>query len=1149
MPAPLLRWYSTAAVALSAAAGFAAVALPVPQAAVKPEDAEFFESRIRPVLAENCFSCHGDPKQSGGFRLDSPAFLSKAGIPLVVPGDPSASRLIRAVEQTGAIKMPPAGKLKPNEIADLTEWVRRGAPWPAAKPQSPAPDAHSATFSIKPEQRAFWSFQPVRRPAVPQGTSPNPLLRKEGAIVRTGATYRRAGASVASPIDSFVVAGLRQRGLTLNPPADRRTLIRRAAYDLTGLPPTPEEVDAFVKDPSANAWEKVIDRLLASPRYGERWGRHWLDLVRYCDSLDSRSLGSEGDISEAWRYRDWVIGAFNSDLPYTDFIIQQVAGDVAGVGRPATRTISLGGPATAWASYRLPNADGIIATSMLSIGNWGNGDADKDKILTDIADDQLDVVSRTFMGLTLGCARCHNHKFDPLSQADYYAMAGMFFSTHILAHLAAKGAGESIMKVPLFKPELVEARKKYAADVAALESKVNAVSEEARRAVAAGMLPETERYMTAAWEYRLAATGKPEDFAAQRGLRPYALRQWLDFQGPGDFPLMTTPVRDVLGSKSVHAFRGGPDTPSAVVNTNAEPRQLLTFTLPPHSVSVHPGPTTGVAILWSSPLSGVVTVTGKVADADPAGGDGIAWVLGLRSGTGLRTLASGGFENGGTQGLDSVGVNVNPGDRIELHVLPKMSHTCDTTAVELRIAAGGKVWDLTKDVVDNFHEGGNPHPDSFGSPGVWRFVDMAGKPGTLLDPKATAALARWRELLAKPRAEDRQAALDSARTFAAAFKLADASSPFWPSAKDAESALAPEARQRVAALTAELDSLRKNAPQPLEYANGAQEGGVPESPHEGVHDVRVHLRGRYDRLAELVPRRFPTILAGEHQPTIKSGSGRLELAEWLASPTHPLTARVLVNRLWQHHFGEGIVRTPSNFGFLGERPTNPALLEWLASEFMRGSWSIKRIQKQIMLSATYQQSSKPTVDALRIDPDNRLFGRMNRRRLEAEEVRDSLLAASGKLDATMGGPAVRDMKTPRRTVYVMTVRSDRTGFGPLFDMADSTNLVDRRNVSTVAPQALFLLNDLFALEQARALAKRLSAESKGDVVRIGRAYLLLYGRPALPEEVRIGQAFLAKAHSDPTGKSAGASSGNVEESAWTAYSQILLSANEFMYVD
>ncbi len=935
----LSRWYMAAALAFSAVAGVSAIAALHPQqaiVAVTPEDAEFFEARIRPVLIENCQQCHGDAKQAGGLRLDTRANVEKGAVSgaVVVAGKPEQSRLVAAIEQAGSIKMPPGGKLKPKQIADLTEWVRRGAPWPEARKREEVGIAipAGAPYVIKPEQKRFWSFQPVKRPAVPAIRHPQSVIR--------------------NPIDAFILAGLERKGLTMALAADRRTLIRRAAYDLTGLPPTPQEVDAFLADKSPNAWGKVIDRLLASPRYGERWGRHWLDLVRYCDSLDSRSLGSEGDVSEAWKYRDWVIDAFNSDLPYMDFIVQQIAGDLADPPPgplprregEQSRTISLNSPA-AWKDYRLPNASGIIATSLLSIGNWGNGDADKDKILTDIADDQVDVVSRTFMGLTMACARCHNHKFDPLSAQDYYGLAGIFFSTHILAKLTPKGAGENIMKVPLFKPELVEARKKHAADLASLEQRYNAAMEDSRRSVAAAIAPETARYLTAAWEYRAALAKQPglavDEFAGKQGLRAYALRQWLEYQGPSDFVLLGTPIRDVLGSKGVHGYRGAADTPSLVVNTNKEARQLLTFTLPPRSVSIHPGPATGVAALWSSPVAGTVKVTGRVADADPAGGDGIAWTLALRASNGLRTLASGGFENGGMQAIDAVGSNmlnalrVVPGDRIELQVFPKASHTCDTTVVELRIdEAGGKSWDLTKDVLDSLHEGGNPHPDSYGNSGVWRFVDMANRAGATLAPDAATAFAKWRELLAKAREEDRPAVADAAKRFAAGFRIVDSTSPFWPTANEAESALSPESRAAVSKLSTDLATMRVSAPPPLNYANGALEGGVPESPHAGVHDVRVHLRGRYDRLAERVPRRFPTILAGVNQPPITQGSGRLELARWIATEKHPLTARVLVNRVWQHHFGEGIVRTPSNFGFLGERPTNPELLDWLAAAFV-----------------------------------------------------------------------------------------------------------------------------------------------------------------------------------------------------------------------
>jgi hypothetical protein len=299
--------------------------------------------------------------------------------------------------------------------------------------------------------------------------------------------------------------------------------------------------------------------------------------------------------------------------------------------------------------------------------------------------------------------------------------------------------------------------------------------------------------------------------------------------------------------------------------------------------------------------------------------------------------------------------------------------------------------------------------------------------------------------------------------------------------------------------------------------------------------VRIHHRGRYDRLGDVVPRRFPEILAGDRQSPITSGSGRLQLAEWLTRKDHPLTARVMVNRIWQYHFGEGIVRTPSNFGKLGERPSHPELLDYLADQFVRSGWSVKAMHRQIMLSATYQQASDADDATRKADPDNRLFGRMNRRRLEAEAIRDSLLSVAGKLDPKRGGSAVRDFSTPRRTLYLMTIRSDRSGFGPLFDSADSTAPVDRRTVSTVAPQALFLLNHPFALEQAKALAKRVQTEAKDNESRIARAYQLLYGRPPVVDEIKIGLTWLRR-HSD-----------NARE--WEEFCHVLICANEFLYID
>ena len=321
------------------------------------------------------------------------------------------------------------------------------------------------------------------------------------------------------------------------------------------------------------------------------------------------------------------------------------------------------------------------------------------------------------------------------------------------------------------------------------------------------------------------------------------------------------------------------------------------------------------------------------------------------------------------------------------------------------------------------------------------------------------------------------------------------------------------------------------APRPT--ANAAQEGGVPGSPHAGIHDVKIHVRGQYDRLGELVPRGFPEMVRGANPPAITSGSGRKELADWLTRPEHPLTARVIVNRVWQYHFGEGIVRTPSNFGALGEKPTHPELLDHLARTFVADGWSLKKLHRRILLSGTYRQSSilDPRSSILQTDPDNRLWGRYPRRRLEAEAIRDSLLAVAGKLDPSRGGPSLRDFASPRRTLYLTTIRSDRTGFGPLFDMADSTAPVDKRTVSTVAPQALFLMNHPFVKQQAEAFADRVLARPEAD--RLDYAHRVAFGRPPTDAERALGLDVVK-----PGGRE-----------AWAAWCHLLMQANEFVTVE
>ncbi|MCW3095570.1 MAG: Protein of unknown function (DUF1553)/Protein of unknown function (DUF1549)/Planctomycete, partial [Chthonomonadaceae bacterium] len=890
-----------------------------------------------------------------------------------------------------------------------------------------------------------------------------------------------------------------------------------------------------------------------------------------------RGLGSEGDFSEAWRYRDWVVDALNRDLPYDRFVINQIAGDLLPpegapqsggarlAGTPQSGGTKLAGLDSAPMNLNIP---GTIATGMLALGNWGNGDADKDKILTDIADDQVDVVSRGFMGLTVACARCHDHKFDPIATKDYYGLAGIFFSSHILPKLTPKGAGENFLRIPLETKADADRRTQYLKQTTELEARIKAEATAQYGAYVRSMLPQTQRYLVAAWSYahRPAAQAMRSvaDFAQAQGLQEVPLRNWLDYLGlNADYRLMTTPVRDALNTPGVYVWRGVPDCPNLTVNTTDQPHMLLTFTLPPKSVAVHPGPTDGIAVEWVSPIAGTVQVTGKTVDADPACGNGVAWAVTHRQAAGTVELASGSFPNGGkqdfTEGKTPQNLNtipVKPGDRLQLLVLPSGDYSCDTTTVEFVIKQkdGPHAWNLTADLVDEPLRA-NPRADRYGNPGVWRFTDMAGsrRPTGMPTPVVSA----WRAALA-PTA-DATTVEKAAQEFASSFKITDASSPFSPASEAEESLLPTDSRAALSGLRAELAMLRKNPPPSIAFANGVQEGGVPESPHAGVHDVKVHIRGRYDRLGDLVPRHFPTIITGDVPPPKLQGSGRLELAQWIASPSHPLTGRVLVNRVWQHHFGEGIVRTPSNFGFLGERPTHPELLDWLASVFVAPvksdspdacGWSMKRLHRLMMLSSAYQQASDPLPLTLKADPDNRLFGRMNRHRLEAEAVRDNLLSVCGNLDMTMGGVATRDINSGRRTLYLMTIRSDRSGYGPLFDAADANVSVERRTVSTVAPQALFLLNNPFVLTQTHLLAQRLAkAEPQSSAARIQAAYQRLYGRPATPQEIEIGLAFLARAAKETPTLGSATSIAEGDLRPWEEYCQLLLCANEFLYID
>lgn len=1067
-------------------AGFLLLALPLISLASDDSGDAFFESKVRPILVGRCLECHGSTgKPKGGLRLDSRAGLIAGGDsgPAAVAGKPGESLFVEAVHYQDELRMPPKAKLPESEIATLHQWVERGLPWPDTSPVT----IQKSTFQITPEQRAFWSFQPLKLGALPGVQDESWPL---------------------DPIDDFVLAKLEEARLRPTSQASKAQLLRRVTFDLTGLPPTSGEAQTFMDDVRPDAYARLVDRLLASRAYGERWGRHWLDLVRYADARDARDIGSAADIGEAWRYRDWVVNAFNRDLPYTDFIQQQVAGDL------------LPGPTSGEI-----NPEAMVATGLLTIGEWGTGDADKEKMLTDIVADQIDVVTRGFLGLTVACARCHDHKFDPIATADYYGLAGIFFSTKILPDPGAKTGGSPMLRTPIATKGEFSAIDAAKARVAGAEAQLKSFQEVATKELADSLLPKTSQLIEAAW--------RGDDSTDLPG---FSVRKWRRALGLGEsIKPLSRPVTSLLGRKGVDVWSSTADTPWVGANATETAQSLLTFVLPARSVNVHPGPSHPATIGWKSPISGMLTLTGTISDADPAGGDGVGWSIRLQHGRASRTLAEGTIDNGGSAKIPDTQVDVVSGDEITLAISPRAHHTCDTTTVAWQLRTAETTWDLTSDLVPNILAG-NPHGDSASRLGVWTFGEShpvgAGRP-----LPGHPAWSEWDKALAMNpvKIEAAIAALSEAVSTSPALAIALTSTdgPLRPDPTD-EPLVLPE----VAKLRAEFDRLKALPIPAIPMALVAQEGGVPKSVYDGFHDTQIQVRGDYRRLGPVVPRHFPQIIASE-LATIPKGSGRRELADWLSSAANPLTARVLVNRVWAWHFGQGLVRTTSNFGKLGELPSHPELLDSLADRFIKGGWSIKQLHRWILLSRTYQQSTIGVPETVASDPENRLLGRMSRRRLESEAIRDNLLAVSGRLDPTPGGPAFIDFATPRRTLYLRTIRSDRSSFGPLFDSADATAIVDSRVTSTVAPQALFLMNHPFALEQAKAVGK--CAQSLGDSTesRIEGLYQILYARRPTAEEVAIGKNLIDHANS-PAGSL---------DSAWEAYAQVLLCTNEFIHID
>ena len=945
-----------------------------------PQQLELFEKRIRPLLIEHCLECHGPEKQEGGFNLATRESLIRGGDSgaAVATGNPAKSLLIEAVEYLGEPKMPPGGKLPPEKIEQLRNWIASGAAWPQGSPLS---DATTTTrrFEVTEKQQLWWAFQAVH------DHTPPPVRE---------ANWPR------DDLDRFILSKLEAAEMLPAPEAERAAWLRRATFDLTGLPPTPEQVTAFLADTSEQAFESVIERLLESPAHGPRWARHWLDVVRYADYHDFNpgARVASCEITEAWRYRDWVVDAFNRDLPFDQFIVHQIAGDQ--LPSPTGEEIY---------------ADGLIATTLLSNGVWDRGDADKEKIVSDMVDDNIGVIGKAFLGLTLECARCHDHKFDPISTEDYYGLAGMFYSSHILKELGAKGGEYTVNRVPLLGPSALAKRaeqEKHLSEVVATLAELD--RQHRFQELTSGGRP----LVPAAFQSEAGATGKIGD--------------------DGSITVSGTLARDKYVVETV-------------VPDGLKARYFRLEALPD---AVFPASGPGRASDGNFVVSRFsASFVPPDSQAEPAA---ITFIT-----------AQADFEQASFPAKSALDDNLKDGWAVSPQ-FGKAHVAVFEVAPEIVIPAGSKL----RVAIEQQHS--DQH-----------------------------SLGKFR--------------LTVAETL-----------PMSPTADT------PERKE----LVATRDTLQNELAIPVPLAMAVTDGGTPGGLFPGIQDVPIHIRGSYAKLGAVVPRRLPKFLAGTDQQPITQGSGRKELAAWVASPANPLTARVIVNRVWHWHFGEGLVRTPSNFGLLSEPPSHPELLDWLASRFIEDGWSLKKLHRRIMLSATYRQSSRVSQGTFDKDPENRLVGRFTSRRLEAEAIRDAILAVNGQLDQTAGGPAGDDFTIRRRSLYVQTARWQRDSYANLFDAANPDSSTEKRVASTVAPQALLLMNHPWMQDQARHFAERLLREvPEGDATRIERAYQLLFGRKPKDAELTVAQTILQGA--DPAVANAG----------WVDLAHVLLCSNEFIYID
>ena len=1166
-----------------------------------PVQVEFFETKIRPVLVQHCYSCHSLESDSvkGGYLLDSRKGIRQGGDSGagIVPGKPDESLLLSAMKYE-SFEMPPKGKLPESVLKDFELWIKNGA-------VDPREGGQVVTRSSIDYAKAadFWSF---KKPAV------------------TDLPQVRQSDWVKNEVDNYILASLEENHMEPGPRADKRTLIRRAYYDLIGLPPTPLQIESFLNDDSAEAFSEVVESLLASKHYGERWGRYWLDVARYGE--DQAHTFKARKYPRGYLYRDWVVQSFNDDMPYNTFVKYQVAGDLIDAPNQHERLAALGlfalGPV-----YYAENVE-------------------KAKAAADEWDDRIDTVSRGVLGLTVSCARCHDHKYDPISTSDYYGLAGLFASTNY-------------QERPVVSPSVVQQRASADQAVKDKELEINRFLVTAGKQLRPSLTQEIPNYVTTAFQWLernkvendqkkiyqevLKDSGLSETLLkrwvallqmknkSQQQTRPY-LAEWFEWRDslPADKDqsqdeLILAKAKEVgvalqqqveaklasreklfelfgenvafVKSEDVakvkpgvlplgNLFDDGKTVPldgalsSDAFGATAEPSDLgVLKTAFGWGERIHIGPEIDFDFVH---LGADDRAYGKVSNDSWLGKDGISTTgqgyqaAGKRQeqGIGMHANALATFDldeirkaglmpqdqkfrfkvdraglnddvkNSGASAHFAVIISKPHKDRKVMDAIlggyvngKKMQITYSdftyyfTGVIPPPMKADGQFFELEVEVASAAKYvtlvttgAGGPDENSISSDhAVWSGVRLELDPL----PQEAVAEAELNEQDLNDEALRQDAILLSSMLYEEGLLALPPN--------EAEARLEGDTKAQIVELRNSHEQLKKEA-EAIEIlrAHSLTEGKA--------QDLPVYLAGDPGKKGDIAERANLAIFTqGEKVPYESAGSGRLEFANSIASEDNPLTARVMVNRIWSGHFGKGLVGTLSNFGTLGDRPSHPALLDFLALEFMQNSWSMKHIHRLVMNSATYQQSSQFNAQKFEADPDNKLIWRMNRRRLEVEPWRDGLLAVSGELQLDMGGPSTNldDANNKRRTLYGFVSRHRLNELLRLFDFPDPNITAAARPVTTVPLQQLFVLNSDFMMNRARALSSRVESEMVGTLEeKIQKVFELLYGRSADDADVALGKEFLETVGSESDMKS-----------AWDQYALALLSANEFMFVD